>query len=74
MWDLGLHFARVTDMIAEANYRFTWSFFQTQNYYIVLVLGGGGGSLEQASKQTQQFWSPENWYIQLNAHNLVSFQ
>lgn len=73
MWDLELHFARVTDMIAEANYSFTWSFFQTKkNYYIFLVLWGG--HLEQASKQTQQFWSPENWYIQLNAHNLVSLQ
>lgn len=42
MWDLGLHFARVTDMIAEANYSFTWSFFfQTKNYYIFLVLGQG---------------------------------
>ena len=30
MWDLELHFARVTDMIAEANYSFTWSFFQTK--------------------------------------------
>lgn len=72
MWDLGLHFARVTDMIAEANYRFTWSFFSdTELLHISSV---GGGSLEHASKQTQKFWSPKNWYIQLNAHNLVSFQ
>ena len=42
MWDLGLHFARVTDMIAEANYSFTWSFFSDKKLSHISSVGVGG--------------------------------